>query len=169
MKLNKLVSFAIMAGRKPLGAPCGVDVVLEKGVASFYQAHGRLPILVLVPRELRPGEVLSWSAYPVLTDRLETRWLNTLSGLGVVKNQAEEGGLKRAKNPCGPKSGVRRHVCREGRLSATTPGVDQEICRLSQEGLGIRAIAGVLRGRGVEVSPRTISRRLAVHQGKLPR
>ncbi len=54
---------AIMPGRSPLGI-----ADLEGKVARFSQEHGALPVLVLVPRELRPGEALSWSAFLALPD-----------------------------------------------------------------------------------------------------
>jgi hypothetical protein len=60
----------IMPGHNPLGTPYGIAPALQKSVVSFYEAHGALPVLALVPRELRPGEVLSWSAYLGLADVL---------------------------------------------------------------------------------------------------
>ena len=167
LELSSLTPIAIMPGQNPLGTPTGISHELEARIRAFVQVHGSLPTLVLVPRELRPGEALSWSAHLVLAGGLGAGQPNTSASPGVTKNQVESGGLKRAKTPSGPKSGVRHQPGREGRPAATPPRVDQEICRLSQKGLGIRAIAEVLRGEGVQVSPRTVARRLAARQGEL--
>jgi len=158
MPLGQLV--AIMPGRDPLR----LSLEFERLVELYHHQHGELPALVLLPRPLGPKEALSWTAYLTRADSFDASQPNTLADPGIPKNRAETGSPKRAKTPSGPKSGVRHHPGREGRPFATTPGVDQEICQLSEEGLGVQAIAGVLAEKGIMVSPRTVARRLACQQ-----
>ena len=157
MKLEVVRPIAIMPGGMPLGR---VDPSLEARVRAFCQEHGSLPVLVLLPRELRPGEALSWSAYLATGNGVEVDGPDAPASRGVAGSRAESGGPKRAKIPSGPKSGVGHHHGKNGRPVATTEEVDREIRRLSGEGLGVRAIAEALEREGAHVSPRTAARRL---------
>jgi hypothetical protein len=86
MKLTKL---AIMPGRNPLGlcVPRGIDSNMEERAQAFYAQHGVLPIIVLSPRELRPGEALSWTAF-LTTGEGFPRW-DTGEEQPVFSNQLE--------------------------------------------------------------------------------
>ena len=63
LQLSSLIPIAIMPGRNPLGTPTGISPDLEEEVARFHAQHGALPIIVIIPRELRPGQALSWQAF----------------------------------------------------------------------------------------------------------
>jgi hypothetical protein len=151
----------------PAGILPGSLPGLDGAVGQFYQEHGRFPVLVLVPRPLSPGRVLSWQAFlapgphgPVTVPLASEDPAKNLvpQGDGLVdKSPSSQGGGKiyhpRARTALPP------HRPRE-----TSPEVDQEIEALGDRGFGARLITRLLNERGIKVSVRLVSRRLAAAQ-----
>jgi hypothetical protein len=143
VKLDSLTPIAIMPGRNPLGlaVPQGIDPNIEARVAKFYQEHGVLPAILLVPRELRPGEAQSWSAYLALGE--------DLPGLPGCPGSAPVPLVPKAQEPV-TKINQQRD---RGRPRKTVPGEVLEAQGSLRE-----------KARRAGVSHATIARRLAAHR-----
>ncbi len=160
--LRALYPIAIMPGRNFLGTPTGISHELEARIRAFAQVHGSLPLLVLVPRELRPGEALSWQAF--LTPGPHGPVSMGLATEAMPKSLAPEGDAKGAKSPArkqGAIQGQARVKKAPHRPRVTGPALDQEIASLGARGMGAESIVKLLAARGVLVSERTVARRLA--------
>lgn len=166
--LRALVPIAIMPGKNPLGGH--LDKTLSEAVSAFYRKHGVLPLIVLKARELRPGEALSWTAFLIVEaeGQFKTEGHHPLEALDIMPKPhapivvtSPEGGRGGMLIPPEPVSTMTSE-----KPGKRNPGLDGEILALGGKGLGARAIANALKSRGIEVSIRSISRRLATLQTK---
>lgn len=163
--LRALYPIAIMPGGNPLGTPRGISPELDKRIAQFCEAQGDLPVILLVPRGLRPGEALSWSAYLALGEDLPgvPGHPEPLQAIGEEKAPARTGDSRSREALPTPQ----KRKCPRGRPRETSADVDREIVSLAARGLGVETIRKILLGRGVNLSERSISERLKARQGEL--
>jgi len=160
MNISALSLLAIMPGHLPLGLD------LEERVKTFAEKHGCLPVLVFVPRELRPEEVLSWAVYLGLGEGLPE-----LPGTpGPAPKSVRAGPVEVAKNASGPGDDVHHKGRAERARNRGRPGIiskalAQEIVTLAAQGMGVETIVKTLQARGIWVSERTVARRLTAQRG----
>ncbi len=170
LELSNMTPIAIMPGGNPLGTPTGISPDLEEKVARFHAQHGTLPIIVLIPRELRPRQALSWQAFfapapqgsltiPEGLPRRPSEQAQGGQSIGAITSPRGQGGDNYQKRP--------RGCLPAGRPRAIGAEVDREIASLGAKGLGAESIVKILRASSVQVSERTVARRLAAQQGRL--